>query len=124
MYLTRFKSTSFISEPCQVTKYKLKKRFNMNENYLRSFVFKDKKHFRRINHHKYLIIRYTSTDTFIRETSLSVSFSKFMSLLGGNLGLILGLSCVTGIFIFYNYVGASFSPWRRMKRHIGLEKPK
>ena len=113
-----------ISEPCQVTKYKLKKIFNMNENYLRSFLLKDKKHFRKINQYKYLIVRYTSTDTFIRETSLSVSFSKFMSLLGGNLGLLLGLSCVTGIFIFYNYVGASFSPWRRMKRHIGLEKPK
>ena len=99
----------------------MKKRFNTNEN---SVFFKDMKNFKKSKQHNYLIIRYQSTDMFIRERSLSVSFSRFMSLMGGNLGLLLSLSCVTGIFIFYNYIGASFSPWRRMKRHLGLERPK
>ena len=99
----------------------MKKIFNPNEN---SFYNKEKKNFKKMKQHKYLIIKYQTTDTFVREISLSVSFSRFMSLMGGNLGLLLGLSCVTGIFIFYNYIGASFSPWRRMKRHLGLEKPK
>ena len=114
----------YFSEPCQVAKYKLKKRFNVYEPHLHSFLFKNKNNVNNFNGYKYLIIRYTSTDTFIRETRMSISFSEFMSLLGGNLGLLLGLSCFTGFFIFYNYVGASFSPWRKMKRHLGFEKPK
>ena len=125
MYNIRYTVFIFIfyifSEPCQIIRYKLKKRFNTNENLA---FFKDKKNFKKSKQHNYLIIRYQSTDTFVRETSLAVSFSRFMSLMGGNLGLLLSLSCVTGIFIFYNYIGASFSPWRRMKRHLGLERPK
>ena len=121
MHSIRYNVLLFFSEPCQIIRYKLKKRFNTNEN---SVFFKDKKNFKKLKQHNFLIIRYQSTDTFVRETSMSVSFSRFMSLMGGNLGLLLSLSCVTGIFIFYNYIGASFSPWRRMKRHIGLERPK
>ena len=114
--------TYFIfTEPCKTIKYRLYKRYNLLDSGHRRLLLgldsKDSssKHGKK---YKYLIVRYITSDTVINETTLFINFSTFLSLLGGNLGLLLGLSCITSIFIFYNYIGSSFAPWKRVKMQI------
>ena len=120
------KTTYFIfTEPCKTVKYKLYKRYNLlNSGHRRLLLGMDSKDSlsKHGKKYKYLIVRYLTTDTVINETTLFINFSKFLSLLGGNLGLLLGLSCVTSIFIFYNYIGSSFAPWKRVKMQIWNHK--
>ena len=112
---------SIFTEPCKTIKYRLYKRYNLLDSGHRRLLLgldsKDSssKHGKK---YKYLIVRYITSDTVINETTLFINFSTFLSLLGGNLGLLLGLSCVTSIFIFYNYIGSSFAPWKRVKMQI------
>ena len=121
--IKHFKITTYFifTEPCKTVKYKLYKRYNLlNSGHGRLLLGLDSndalsKHGKK---YKYLIVRYLTTDTVINETTLLIDFSKFLSLLGGNLGLVLGLSCLTSIFIFYNYIGSSFAPWKRVKMQI------
>ena len=117
--------TYFIfTEPCKTIKYRLYKRYNLLDSGHRRLLLgldsKDSssKHGKK---YKYLIVRYISSDTIINETTLFINFSTFLSLLGGNLGLLLGLSCITSIFIFYNYIGSSFAPWKRVKMQIWID---
>ena len=116
---------NFLSEPCQIAKYKIKKRFNVFVNSYHPFFIDDDKAdslSKKKKNYKYLTIKYSTTDTLIIENSLFMNFSKFLSLLGGNLGLLLGLSCITSLFVFYNYFGTSIAPWKRIKMQIWFIK--
>ena len=114
--------TYFIfTEPCKTIKYRLYKRYNLLDSGHRRLLLgldsKDSSS-KYGKKYKYIIVRYITSDTVINETTLFINFSTFLSLLGGNLGLLLGLSCITSIFIFYNYIGSSFAPWKRVKMQI------